>query len=186
MKLVVINGSRSPEGQTATATASLIAGAQAAGSETEQFFLPTMNIERCRQCDDSGWGLCRREGRCVIEDDLDSLLCRIREADVVVFATPVYFGELSESLRAFMDRMRRVVAHGGGQGQVRGKPAVGVCVAGGSGGGATRCAFSLEIAMMTTGFAIVDMVPAKRQNLAEKREALHTIGEWLATKPSSQ
>ena len=117
--------------------------------------------------------------------DAECLLDAIDSADAFVFVTPVYFGDLSESLRAFMDRLRRVVAHGGGEGKIKGTPAVGVCVAGGSGGGATRCAFNLEIAMMTTGFDVVDMIPARRQNLAVKREILPAVGKWLATRPTS-
>ena len=66
-----------------------------------------MTIERCRQCDDDGWGLCRREGRCIIEDDFAGLVDKIARADAVVFSTPVYFSDLSESMKAFLDRLRR-------------------------------------------------------------------------------
>ena len=67
--------------------------------------LPEMAIERCRQCDADGWGVCRARGSCVIEDDFAGLVERMREADAIVFATPVYFSDLSESLRAILDRL---------------------------------------------------------------------------------
>ena len=185
MKVLVVSGSRSPEGQTARAAGALADGATEAGCDTETVFLPTLEIERCRQCDADGWGLCREGKRCVIEDDFASVMEKVRQADVVVFANPVYFSDLSESLRAFLDRLRRVCVHGGKRDRIEGKPAVGVCVAGGGGGGAPRSAVSLEHALATCGFDVVDMVPARRQNLEMKLDVLRTVGKWLATKPTS-
>jgi multimeric flavodoxin WrbA len=42
--------------------------------------------------------------RCVLKDDLTEVLDAIRDADVLVMATPVYFGEVSSQLKAFIDR----------------------------------------------------------------------------------
>ena len=182
MKLLVVSGSRNRKGQTGRAAAALTEGAALA---TESVFLPELHIERCRQCEDDGWGLCRDGQQCVIEDDFASVVEKVRQADVVVFATPVYFSDLSESLRAFLDRLRRICIHGGKADRIQAKPAAGVCVAGGGGGGAAKCAVSLENVLLTCGFDVVDMVPARRQNLAAKLEVLHAVGKWLATKPSS-
>ena len=90
----------------------------------ESIFLPKFTIERCRQCGDDGWGLCRDEGRCVIDDDLASIFEKIKKAEAVVFATPVYFWDLSESMRAFTDRMRRICRKGGRSKEIEGKPVV--------------------------------------------------------------
>ena len=62
MKCIVVSGSRDPEGRTARAQRALAEGVEAAGAECEALYLPTMNIERCRQCDAAGWGTCRSEG----------------------------------------------------------------------------------------------------------------------------
>ena len=110
---------------------------------------------------------------------------RIRAADVVVFGTPVYFGDQSESMRAFTDRLRRICRAQEHRQGIAGKPAVGICVAGGGGGGAPSCTVSLEKVLRTCGFDIVDMVPARRQNLDLKLEILETTGRWLATGPTS-
>ena len=186
MKTMVISGSRNPKGQTAQATGALIKGLRDKGAEAELVFLPTKNIERCRQCDDAGWGSCLAEGRCVIEDDFASLVQGIRVAGCAVFATPVYFGGLSESLRAFLDRLLRITRHEAGKTEISGKPAVGICVAGGGGGGAPSCASSLEQVLATCGFDVVDMVPARRQNLSMKLKVLTAVGTWLASCPSSE
>lgn len=180
MKLVVVLGSRNPEGQTARAADALLEGAADAGWEGERVFLPKNKIERCRQCDERGWGLCRSEGRCVIEDDLAPLMEKIGGADAMAFATPVYFGDLSESMRAFTDRMRRVCRHKKDNSGIEGKRAVGICVAGGGGGGGPTCTVSLEKVLRTCGFDVVDMVPARRQNLDLKCDVLRITGKWLA------
>jgi len=185
MKLLVVSGSLNRKGQTGRAAAALTEGAALAGCETEFVFLPELHIERCRQCEDDGWGLCREGQHCVIEDDFASVVEKVRQADVAVFATPVYFSDLSESLRAFLDRLRRICIHGGKADRIRAKPVVGVCMAGGGGGGAVKCTASLENVLSTCGFDVVDMVPVRRQNLAAKLEVLRAVGRWLATKPSS-
>ena len=192
MKVTAILGSRNPEGQTARAAGAFLdavaargpeAGASATsgrGAEVERLFLPAMKIERCRQCDAAGWGVCRSEGRCVIGDDFASIVARIRAADTVLFATPVYFSDLSESLRAFLDRLRRTGRHKDGKAGIEGKPAVGICVAGGGGGGAPACAASLEKVLVTCGFDLLDVVPVRRQNLEMKLQVLRLTGDSLA------
>jgi multimeric flavodoxin WrbA len=180
MKLVMISGSRNPEGQTARAADAILDGYARAGGEVARFFLPQMSIERCRQCDDAGWGLCRSEGRCIIEDDLAPLMQEVIAADAVLFATPVYYSDLAESLRAMTDRFRRVATHMENPAGIAGKPAVGVCVAGGGGGGAPNCCASLERVVSRIGFDLVDVIPVRRQNLEAKVPQLRLVGEWLA------
>lgn len=180
MNVLIISGSRNPNGQTASAGDALLRGVIDAGGSCEQVFLPPMNIERCRQCEDNGWGRCRADGTCVIEDDLADVVRKIRAADAVVFATPVYFSDLSESMKAFTDRLRRTAMNPTGKEGIAGKPAVGVCVAGGGGGGAPKCCVALEWVMATCGFDVVDMIPARRQNLESKLPILEHTGKWLA------
>lgn len=180
MKLLVISGSRNPKGQTASAGDALIAGVKDAGGSGEQVFLAQMSIESCRQCGDNGWGGCRTDGKCVISDDFAALVDRIAAADAVAFATPVYYGDLSESLRAFLDRLRRTCTHENGKAKVADKKSVGICVAGGGGGGAPFCVYSLEKVLSICGFDVVDMIPARRQNLEMKRDVLRIVGKWMA------
>ncbi len=179
MKLVAILGSRNPQGQTARATNALLEGAVSAGWEIERAYLPALQIERCRQCDDNGWGICRSEGQCEIDDGFAVVVDQIRAADAVTFATPVYFGDLSESMRAFTDRLRRIARHEAGRAGLTDKRAIGVCVAGGGGGGAPSCSVSLEKVLRTCGFDVVDMIPARRQNLDLKCDVLRLTGKWL-------
>jgi multimeric flavodoxin WrbA len=186
MQMLILSGSRNPEGRTARAVHAIEAGARGAGAGTECIFLPELTIERCRQCDSNGWGLCRREGRCTVEDDFPTLVEKIKASDVTVFATPVYFHDLSESMRAFLDRLRRICFL---RAEAQGTPGIsvaGLCYAGGSGTGAPSSCFALERILQTCGFDIVDMIPLRRQNLEARLPALESVGAWLATKPTSR
>ena len=181
MNVVVISGSRNPEGQTALAAKALIEGIEDGGGSAELVSLPPMHVERCRQCENDGWGICRSEGQCIIEDDLASLVEKIKAADAVVFATPVYFSDLSESLRAFLDRLRRTCVNELGRNGIEGRLAIGICVAGGGGGGAPACTESLDRILRTCGFDVLDVIPIRRQNLEAKKVVLRSTGARLAS-----
>ncbi len=194
MKTLVISGSRNPEGRTALLIKALCKGVESGGGETEVLYLPNMDIEVCRQCNKDGWGICRDEDRCIVEDDFSSIVEKIDDADVTVFANPVYFGDLSESMKAFLDRLRRVksriprqpVSKGPGPfNSDDGPVAVGLCYAGGSGNGTTTCCMNLERILMFCGFDVVDMIPARRENLDNKLIIVEQTGRWLVTVPSS-
>jgi multimeric flavodoxin WrbA len=157
--------------------------------------LTERNLEWCRQCNEDGWGLCLTEERCIIEDDFVSIVKKVRIADLIVFATPVYFHNLSESLKGFLDRLRRIefpkllrlpgsvapapILNG------QGVPASGVCYAGGSGNGTTSCCLNPERTLQNCGFDVVDMIPVRRQNLEMNLALLDQVGAWLVTKPTS-
>jgi multimeric flavodoxin WrbA len=180
MKIIMISGSRNPAGRTATLADALLRGAASAGAACERYFLPEMFIKRCNQCDERGWGDCIQKGTCIIEDDFALLVDKMRRAEAVVFANPVYFGDLSESLRALLDRLRRITRHDEAKVGIEGTPAVALCVAGGGGGGAPACAERMQSILATCGFDVLDVVPARRQNLDLKEQVLEITGRWLA------
>ena len=194
MKTLIISGSRNPEGRTALLIKALCKGIDNAGGESEIIFLPNIEIELCRQCNNDGWGICREEDKCIIEDDFASVTEKIEDADAVVFANPVYFGDLSESMKAFLDRLRRVRSRiprqpvpnmPGPFNNDNGPLAIGLCYAGGSGNGTTSCCMNLERILQICGFDVVDMIPVRRQNLEAKQKIMELTGEWLVTEPSS-
>jgi NAD(P)H-dependent FMN reductase len=190
MQILVLSGSRNKQGKTAQAIGAICKGVEKAGGKTEAIYLPEKNLERCRQCNPDGWGICRTEHRCIIEDDFASIVEKIRAADVVVFANPVYYMDLSESMRGFLDRFRRIHFIIGGPAPGRpptspGTPAIGICYAGGSGFGTVNALANLERTLQTCGFDLVDMISVRRQNLEVKMPMLELTGQWLATKPVS-
>lgn len=180
MSVLVILGSRNPAGQTARAAEALCKGLAEANCPSELVFLPQLELNLCRQCDNNGWGECLAQGRCVSQDGFNALAGRVRASGLVVFANPVYFGQLSESMRGFLDRLRRCCRNTEGKAGIAGKPAVGICVAGGGGGGSATCCVGLEQTLATCGFDVLDLVPVRRQNLEMKLELLRLTGRWLA------
>ena len=187
MKVLAILGSRNPQGKTAELTQALLDGLEDKGGTTEKIFLPALKLEACRQCEDDGWGICRSEGRCIIGDDFDDLVRKIDEADAVVFSTPVYFSDLSESMKTFTDRLRRCTAPiiGRTGSKKNFKPVLGICYAGGGGGGAEPCCANLTSVLAKCGFEVIDMLPARRQNFPIKVKTLRIIGQWLVDHVSS-
>lgn len=191
MQILILSGSKNRQGKTAQAINAIRKGIEKASGNSESIFLTEMSLEKCRQCDSEGWGICRSEHRCIIEDDFPSLVTKIKAADLVVFANPVYFGDLSESMRGFLDRFRRINFMLGSPAMPgfpqRGdlKPAIGYCYAGGSGNGTISCGANLERILQQCGFDVVDMILARRQNLEAKLPMLELVGQWLVMKPTS-
>jgi multimeric flavodoxin WrbA len=180
MKALVILGSRNRRGRTSRAADALVEGLAEAGGEAEVVYLTEVNIERCRQCEEDGWGRCRDEDECTIDDEFPGLVQRLRASDLVVFATPVYYSDLSESMKAFTDRLRRVSRND--RGGIRGTAAVGICMAGGGGGGAPACAAKLQTVLSGCKLDVLDMIPVRRQNLDLKLEVLRLTGRWLGAR----
>jgi multimeric flavodoxin WrbA len=180
MHVLILSGSRNTGGQTARCANAVAKGLAKNGATSETIFLPTLKIEHCRQCDPDGWGICKREGNCIIQDDFSFLVTKIQSADCVVFTTPVYFSDLCESMRVFLDRLRRITFFQNNT-VLRGKAAIGICVAGGGGRGAPSTCFTLENILQTIGFRILEIIPVRRQILDRKVPKLEVIGERLAT-----
>lgn len=80
-------------------------GALAAGNEVEFITLKDKNIQFCRGC-----LACQKLGKCVIQDDMNTLIEKIQKADVLIFATPIYYYEMSGQLKTFLDRCNPLFA----------------------------------------------------------------------------
>ena len=100
-KTVAILGSPRKHGNS-TALASIIGDRLAdAGGEVKTHHLNALSFKGCQAC-----GVCKiRSERCVLEDDLRRVLGDFAWADIVILATPVYWGEVSAQLKGFIDRL---------------------------------------------------------------------------------
>ena len=176
MKCLAIQSSPNLDGLTSTLAQAVLRGFDGEGGETELIHLNGMDIKPCVACE-RGWGRCR-EGDCVLEDDFEGMREKIREADAFVFATPVYFHDLSESAKRFLDRLRRCEAFSG-RGTCKGKKALGIASAGGSGSGAVRALNNLEDYLRRVGFEVFDLVPVTRFSKDHKLPMLEAAGRRL-------
>jgi len=123
-------------------------------------------------------GKCRDEGVCILEDAFQSLMDKIAKCDALVFATPVYWHDLSESAKIFLDRLRRCET-GKGFKTFTGKKTIGIASAGGSGRGAVRALYNLEDYLRRLGFDIFDLVPVTRFSKDHKLVMLERAGRRL-------
>jgi multimeric flavodoxin WrbA len=100
MKIVAILGSPRPKGNSALLAEAFLTAARERGAETSVYLLNQMTIKGCQGC-----GKCKKESEiCVVEDDLTPVYEAVRGADLLVLASPVYFGDLSSQLKCFWDR----------------------------------------------------------------------------------
>jgi multimeric flavodoxin WrbA len=103
MKVLAINGSpHKGKGNTALILDPFLEGLRDAGAEVELLHTRDLDINPCLGC--FGCWI-KTPGKCVQEDDMAGLLPRLREAEIWVLATPVYFDGASGPLKNMMDRI---------------------------------------------------------------------------------
>jgi len=102
-KLFAINGSPRRNGNTAQLLQAAMRGAEAAGAETELINLYPLHFKGCISC--FACKLRNREhGICAIKDELSPILTQLKEADSIIFGSPIYFMNLSACMVAFLER----------------------------------------------------------------------------------
>ncbi len=180
MKILALHSSPNEDGLTAATVERAVSGAKAADAEVELVRLCDLEIAGCAQCDD-GWGKCRREGDCTIEDDFQTIRAKCREADALIIATPVYFGQVSESAKRFLDRLRRCEIGTTRERKLVDKPVLTIAAAGGSGRGCVTCLFELERYCDHMGMRPFDLVTVTRFSRDHKLPALEQAGRRLVS-----
>ena len=104
MKVLIVLGGKS-NGNTAKLAKQFAKGAEAAGHEVEVVDAFKADIHGCIDCQ-----ACKRNGgTCVFKDDMPALNEKVIAADVLLFASPVYYFSISAQLKAFMDRTYAVI-----------------------------------------------------------------------------
>lgn len=106
-KVIVVYSSYRKGGNSELLAEEFAKGATDAGNTVERIFLRDLNINFCRGC-----LACQKIGKCVINDDLAKLIDVVRNADVLCFATPIYYYAISGQLKTFLDRMNPIFAIG--------------------------------------------------------------------------
>ncbi len=101
-KIVILNGSPRKNGNTSALVKAFTEGAESEGHTVTEFFLGGMDIHGCKGC---FGGHSSRECPCVQHDDMDRIYPVVKESDVVVLATPLYYWNMSGQLRTAIDRL---------------------------------------------------------------------------------
>lgn len=101
-KIIILNGSPRPNGNTAALIQSFADGAAEAGHTVTQFNLQQMNIHPCLGCCGGGKN---PESPCVQKDDMQQIYPAYRDADIVCLASPLYYWTISGQLKSAFDRL---------------------------------------------------------------------------------
>ena len=101
MKILAIHGSpHTTRSTTRKLAGPVLEGAAEAGAETDMIDLCDLRVTPCTACD-----ACSLNGVCVNDDDVPSIIERMKEADGIVFASPVYIDNVSGQMKIFFDRL---------------------------------------------------------------------------------
>ena len=98
-KVLIVSSSLRPNSNSELLAREVERGARSAGCDVEFVSLKDRDIRFCRGC-----LACQKTLTCVIKDDAPAIAEKVRDADVLVFATPIYYYELSGQLKTLLDR----------------------------------------------------------------------------------
>ena len=99
-KVIVISTSLRHGSNSDMLADKFVEGANSVGNDVEKISLVGKDIQFCKGC----MG-CQKLGRCVIKDDVNDIMEKVLEADVVCWATPIYYYEMSGQMKTLIDRM---------------------------------------------------------------------------------
>ena len=98
--ILVISTSLRPRSNSDILTERLVAGARDAGHQVEEISLKGKELKYCIGC-----LACQKTQRCVQKDDALWIADRMKDADTLVFSTPIYYYEMSGQMKTLLDRM---------------------------------------------------------------------------------
>lgn len=100
MKVLLINGSPRPNGNTALALKNMAEVFEAQCVEAEILNIGSNAVRGCIACN-----TCKKAGKCVFDDAVNEAAPKFQEADGLVVASPVYYASANATLIAFLDRL---------------------------------------------------------------------------------
>ena len=98
-RILVISTSPRKGGNSETLADEFVRGARDAGNDVEKITLYDKTIGFCRGC-----LTCQSTQRCVIRDDADAIAQKMLRADVIAFATPIYYYNMCGQMKTLLDR----------------------------------------------------------------------------------
>lgn len=100
-KIIIVEGSPRRNSNSSLLAGEVAAGARSNGVEVETLHLHGMDIQSCTACDACQESLMKD---CIIDDEMKDVYHRLRAADAIVYASPVYWFSVSGQIKVFMDR----------------------------------------------------------------------------------
>jgi len=106
-KVVVISSSPRKGGNSDTLCDEFVMGAKDAGHDVKKYFLEEIEFSSCKAC----YKCKTPEMKCFQDDGIAAILDDMMQADVIVYATPVYYYEVCGTLKMFFDRCYPIFRH---------------------------------------------------------------------------
>jgi len=165
--VIVVMGSPRKNGNSTILAQEVARGAKDAQATVESFYLHKMNIKPCTACD-----VCRKstDTDCNINDDMEELYPKLRQADALVIASPIYWFTVAAQTKLFMDRC---YALGGPQGNALRGRRIGIVLAYGGldpfDSGAVNALRTFQDTFAYIGACIVGMIYAHAERAGEVR-----------------
>ena len=100
MNIVCVFGSPRVKGNSAAIANRFLTEAEKLGASVQTFALNKLSYRGCQACMSCKTKL----DRCVLKDDLEPVLDAVRDADILVLASPIYYGDITSQMKGFMDR----------------------------------------------------------------------------------
>jgi multimeric flavodoxin WrbA len=101
INVVAFSSTPRAKGNSAILADEILKGAAEAGAATEKIRLHGLNIRPCAACNACSKSVA---APCIIKDDLQPLLVKMRSADAFVLASPIYFCAVNAQMKLFLDR----------------------------------------------------------------------------------
>jgi len=178
MNVMIFTSSPNLDGLTAACGNAAKIGVEEAGARALVVNLNQYQIGNCKACG-SGWGTCRNNNQCQVQDQFQELHASLAEIDAFILISPVYFGEMSESAKAFTDRVRRCEAFRKEKNYFEGKPVISVAAAGGSGNGLTSCLTSMERLFTHVKTEKFDFIGVTQKNRSYKLNTIYQAAKEM-------
>ena len=108
MKVIAFNGSPKANGNTYVSINAVAEELKKEGIDVEIINVGNKNITGCKAC-----GGCSKTGKCVINDGVNEMIEKMKEADGIILGSPVYYAGLNGTMKAFLDRAFMLVGANG-------------------------------------------------------------------------
>lgn len=173
--VIGIVGSPNPQGRTNELVTSALSGAKQAGAETELIQLSDHIVAACKDC--LPW-VCLTNLKCTYKDEAFEFLSeKVLNCVALILGTPVYWWDTSAMVKYLILKMFRIYAR---QGPLRGLPALGIGIAGGTGNGLISGLRPVYHFFQMMQMRAIDPIPSTRFNFAAALDRAQEAGRTIA------
>lgn len=103
MKALIVSSSMRANSNSELLASQVALGLRQGGLEVEILSLKKKDIKFCIGCLS-----CQKTMKCVLKDDMAEMIDKVKESDIIILATPIYYYEMSGQLKTFLDRLNPI------------------------------------------------------------------------------